>query len=146
MRKVLAAVVILAGILEAKEGRRNHVGQLLSMDSVPCGPVETSTIGNVLFGGAQTPQVQIHEEKLCPEYILQSEGLYYRIRPKDRHHPTLLPIGEQVQFHLRKDHMVLQVEDLGSEEIECSVLSIVPEKHGEAMLQKLAEQRKKTPE
>jgi len=48
------------------------------------------------------------EEVLCQEYVLQTERLIYRIRPRDQKHPALLPIGEQAQFRMNKDRMVLR--------------------------------------
>lgn len=45
-------------------------------------------------------------------YVLQSEKVIYRIRPRDEKHPVLLPVGEQAQFRMQKDKMILRVEDL----------------------------------
>ncbi|MGB9074050.1 MAG: hypothetical protein WCC22_15540 [Terriglobales bacterium] len=139
MKKLLVVVAMFAAALAAKNVPRNHVGELLSMVSVPCGPMETSSLGNALLGA---PQVQIQEERLCAEYILHSEGLYYRIRSKDRKHPVLLPIGEQAQFHLEKGHMLLQVEDFDQEVYQFSVLAIIPEAHAAGFLRSSAAGKK----
>jgi hypothetical protein len=143
MKKSLVVVVMFAAALAAKNVPRNHVGELLSMVSVPCGAAETSSLGNALLGAPQS--VPIQEERLCAEYILHSEGLYYRIRSKDRKHPVLLPIGEQAQFHLEKGHMLLQVEDFDQEVHQFSVLAIIPETHAAGFLRALAA-GKKSPE
>jgi hypothetical protein len=63
---------------------------------------------------------------LCQEYVLQSERVIYRIRPRDEKHPVLLPVGEQAQFRLQKDKMILRVEDLDDKDREYIVVSMTP--------------------
>jgi hypothetical protein len=63
---------------------------------------------------------------LCQEYLLQTNRIIYRIRPKDDKHPALLPVGEKAQFHIEKDHMKLRVEDLDDKEREYVVVSMTP--------------------
>jgi hypothetical protein len=130
-------------MLNAKNASRNRLGVLLRMDSVPCGAVEAGAISKALLGAPVPAPMQ--DDRLCQEYILRSEGLYYRIRSRDRKHPVLLPIGEQAQFHLHRDRMLLQVEDLDSKVYEFSVLAIVPENHGER-LRRQTEQSKDSPD
>jgi len=65
-------------------------------------------------------------ELLCQEYLLQSERVIYRIRPRDDKHPVLLPVGERAQFRIQKDKMLLQVEDLDQKEREYNVVSMTP--------------------
>ena len=66
------------------------------------------------------------KELLCQEYVLQAEKVIYRIRPRDEKHPSLLPIGEQAQFRLEKDKILLRVEDLDDKEREYIVVSMTP--------------------
>jgi hypothetical protein len=63
---------------------------------------------------------------LCQEYILESTHVIYHIRPKDDKHPVLLPVGEQAQFRLEKDKMILRVEDLDDKDREYIVVSMTP--------------------
>jgi len=63
---------------------------------------------------------------LCQEYVLQADRVIYRIRPRDEKHPVLLPVGEQAQFRLQKDKMLLRVEDLDGKEREYIVVSMTP--------------------
>jgi len=65
-------------------------------------------------------------ELLCPEYVLETDRVVYRIRPKDDKHPVLLPIGEKAQFRLDKDKIVLRVEDLDDQDRDYIVVSMVP--------------------
>jgi hypothetical protein len=66
------------------------------------------------------------QELLAQEYVLESERVIYRIRPRDEKHPVLLPVGEQAQFRLQKDRMLLRVEDLDGKEREYIVVSMTP--------------------
>jgi hypothetical protein len=66
------------------------------------------------------------QEVLCQEYILQAERVIYRIRPRDEKHPVILPVGEQAQFRLEKDKMLLSVEDLDGKVREYIVVSMTP--------------------
>jgi hypothetical protein len=129
---ILAMIVGIAcvSLSQAKDRHQNHIGQLLRMETVRCGPDDVGALSKAIFGGP----VPGPEERLCPEYILQSEGLYYRIRPRDHKHPALLPLGEQAQFHFQKDRMLLQIEDFDDETYEFSVLAIIPENHSESLL------------
>lgn len=131
MKRVLIVVVMFTAVLSAKDVSRNRLGVLLRMESVPCGVVEGSGFSKALLGAPAPLPVQ--DDRLCQEYVLRSEGLYYRIRSRDRKHPVLLPIGEQAQFRLHRDRMLLQVEDFDSKAYEFSVLAIVPENHGDRL-------------
>src|SRR5207244_10379937 len=91
-----------------------------------CGMAEKdakSFAGEVLGTDSGTKKTQ---EVLCQEYVLQAERVIYRIRPRDEKHPVLLPVGEQAQFRLQKDKMLLRVEDLDSKEREYIVVSMTP--------------------
>ena len=57
---------------------------------------------------------------------LQSDTVIYRIRPRDEKHPVLLPVGQDAQFRIHKDKMLLQVEDLDEKEREYTVVSMTP--------------------
>jgi hypothetical protein len=75
--------------------------------------------------GTDSAHKKTHE-LLCQEYILQSERVIFRIRPRDEKHPVLLPVGEQAQFRLEKDRMILRVEDLDDKDREYVVVSMTP--------------------
>lgn len=118
--KMLSCVVLLASMAYAKEPKAYQSGKLLQMDSVPCGVSEK---GGVWGSNSPTKKTQ---EVLCQEYVLQSENVIYRIRPRDEKHPALLPVGEQAQFRMQKDKMLLRVENLDSKEREYIVVSMTP--------------------
>ena len=64
------------------------------------------------------------QEVLCQEYVLESEQVIYRIRPRDEKHPTLMPIGDRAQFRLKGDKMLLRVEGGDGKEREYFVVSM----------------------
>jgi len=122
----LCAVLTLASAAFAKEPKPYQTGKLMQMDSVQCGTAEkdaTSLAGEML--GTDSGSKKTHE-LLCQEYVLQSDHVIYRIRPRDEKHPVLLPVGEQAQFRLQKDKMLLRVEDLDNKEREYIVVSMTP--------------------
>lgn len=131
MKRTLAAFVIFTAVLNAKEPPRNHQGVLLRMESVACGPSESNPVGNAIFGRPTVSDPS--EERFCPEYILRSEGLLYRIRQRAGKHSNLLPIGATAQFRFNKFRMLLQVEDFDGRDYEFHVMAIIPENHGDSV-------------
>jgi hypothetical protein len=128
--RFVIGVVLLASVAFAKEPKPHQGGKLLQMESVACGVDENS--GKSLAGeiiGTDGAHKKTHE-LLCQEYILQSDRVIYRIRPKDEKHPVLLPVGEQAQFRMEKDKMVLRVEDLDNKDREYVVVSMTPREDG----------------
>jgi hypothetical protein len=122
----LVAVLLLATTVHAKEPKHYQSGRLMRMDSVKCGTDEKngkSFAGEMI--GTDSSHMKTHE-LLCQQYTLETSSLVYTVRPKDDKHPALLPIGENAQFRLEKDKMLLRVEDMDDKEREYIVVSIVP--------------------
>ena len=128
----LVVLLGLASIACAKEPRHYQSGKLLQMSSVPCGMAEkdAKTLTGELLGTDSSHKKT--EEVLCQEYMLESETVTYRIRPKDDKHPALLPVGQQAQFFLSKDKMILRVEDLDNKDREYVVVSMMPRENSTA--------------
>jgi hypothetical protein len=125
-KALLLALMLVAAAAYAKEPRAYQSGKLLQMDSVQCGVDEKdakSFTGEIIGTDSSHKKTQ---ELLCQEYLLQTDKMIYRIRPKDVKHPVLLPVGEHAQFRLDKDKMLLRVEDLDSKEREYIVVSMTP--------------------
>jgi hypothetical protein len=124
--RAFAACLILAGTCAAKE-HDYQKGTLLRMNSTSCGMQEKgskSVAGELLGTDAQSKKTQ---EVLCQEYVLQTDRVVYRIRPKDDKHPVLLPIGETAQFRIHKDKLILRVAEGGDDkEREYIVVSMTP--------------------
>jgi hypothetical protein len=110
----------------ARDHQSPQSGTLLQMDSVECGTDQKSAktlTGEII--GTDSAHQKMHT-LLCQEYLLQTNRIIYRIRPKDDKHPALLPVGEKAQFHIEKDLMKLRVEDLDDKEREYVVVSMTP--------------------
>ena len=124
--KILITAMLFACLAQAKEPKVRQNGTLLQMDSAECGVDENSgksVVGELV--GTDSAHKKTHA-LLCQEYLLQSETVIYRIRPRDEKHPVLLPVGQKAQFRIQKDKMLLQVEDVDSKEREYSVVSMTP--------------------
>ena len=125
-RALVLASILLATSAYAKEPKAYQSGKLLQMDSVKCGVDEKdakSFAGEII--GTDSGHRKT-EELLCQEYVLQTDKVVYRIRPRDEKHPVLLPVGELAQFRLEKDKLLLRLEDLDSKEREYIVVSMTP--------------------
>ena len=119
-----AVILLLASAALAKDPPAYQKGVLLHMESVSCGYAEKggkTVAGEILGTDSQHKKTQ---EMLCPEYILQTDRVIYRIRPKDDKHPVLLPLGESAQFRIDKDKMKLRVPEMDDKEREYAVVSM----------------------
>jgi len=126
MKRTLLFALLCISFAYAKDRPVAQSGTLLQMDSVECGTDQKSGksfAGEIL--GTDSAHQKMHT-LLCQEYLLQSDRVIYRIRPKDDKHPVLLPVGEKAQFRMDKDHMRLRVEDLDSKERDYIVVSMTP--------------------
>jgi hypothetical protein len=124
--KVFAAVLLMACVAYARDPKPRQSGKLSQMESVACGVDENS--GKSFVGelvGTDSAHKKTHE-LLCQEYVLVTDRVIYRIRPRDEKHPVLLPVGEQAQFRMEKDKMVLRVEDLDDKDRQYTVVSMTP--------------------
>jgi hypothetical protein len=123
---ILMAVLGLASVLPAlaKDPPSYDKGTLLSMDSSMCGTTEkgSKTIAGELLG--TDGEHKTRQEVLCQEYVLQGDRIVYRIRPKDVKYLRLLPVGDSVQYRLRKDKMFVLDRESNHKEREYSVISI----------------------
>lgn len=117
---------LLASAAFAKDSRHYQSGRLIKMQSVKCGTDAKdakSLAGEMLGTDSQNMKTR---ELLCQEYTLETSNVIYTIRPKDDKHPALLPIGNEAQFRLDKDKLLLRVEDYDDKEREYLVVSMTP--------------------
>lgn len=128
MKTVIVAVLGLAAAIsvQAKNAPSYEKGVLLQMDSESCGYAEKDgkTLAGEIFG--TDGQHKNTKQVLCQEYVLQTERITYRIRPKDDKHPALLPVGETAEFRIHKDKMLLRVPEADGKEREYTVVSMAP--------------------
>jgi hypothetical protein len=124
---ILAILLVSTGVsLQAKDKPAYERGVLMQMDSTSCGYAEkdNKTLAGEILGTDNTNKKT--QQVLCQEYVLRTERMVYRIRPKDDKHPTLLPVGESAEFRLHKDKMLLRVPEADGKEREYIVISITP--------------------
>jgi hypothetical protein len=123
-RTIAFAVLLVAANVHAKDKPAYERGTLLQMESTSCGYAEKGSktlAGEILGTDGEHKKTQ---EVLCQEYVLRSDRLIYRIRPKDDKHPMLLPVGEAAEFRIHKDKMLLRVPESDEKEREYIVVSI----------------------
>jgi hypothetical protein len=128
MKKLTFTALLLCAALpaQAKDKPAYEKGTLVQMESTSCGYSEKdgkTLKGEILGTDGQHKKTQ---EVLCQEYVLQSDRITYRIRPKDDKHPVLLPIGEAAQFRIHKDKLLLRVPEADDKEREYVVVSMTP--------------------
>ena len=106
---VSALVLMLATPLAAAQ-KKPERGMLEKMDAVTCGAKQKGITGlGSLWASAGIERVT-SDEKLCPEYLLRTDDMEYRIRPTDKH-PTVLPVGHESEFKVKKDRLYLRMAD-----------------------------------
>src|SRR6266404_1438622 len=124
LRRVLLSLLVLAGMAVAEDRHFYTKGTLAEMTSVECGYDENSGKGIV---GSIVGTDSAHKktrQMLCPEYVVKTDRVNYRIRPRDEKHPVLLPVGEQAEFRMKKEIMVLRVPEGDNKERNYSVVSM----------------------
>lgn len=116
IRRMFAFLLVLVsamplsayGSKKKKDGER---GILEKMVAVPCGAKQTGLAGLGSFWGSAGITHINSNEKLCPQYLLRTDQMDYEIRPLDLKHATILPIGKEGEFKIRKNEMVLSMTE-----------------------------------
>ncbi|MGC1461632.1 MAG: hypothetical protein WA802_05485 [Terracidiphilus sp.] len=111
---VLLLAIILIVPLSAFGNKKSNVGErgvLEKMEAVPCGAKETGLSGlGAMWASAGITHINSNE-KLCPQYLLRTDEMDYEIRPLDLKHASLLPIGKEGTFKVKKNEMILVMTD-----------------------------------
>ncbi len=110
---VLLLALISAVPLSAHAKKKNGIerGILEKMEAVPCGAKETGLAGlGALWGSAGITHINSNE-KLCPQYLLRTDEMDYEIRPIDLKHATILPIGKEGEFKIKKNEMIFAMTE-----------------------------------
>jgi hypothetical protein len=99
---LLAAVPLSA---DDKKKKPESRAMLETMEAVPCGAKEKGLTGlGTLWASAGITHVN-SDEKLCPQYMLRTDEMEYHIRPTDLKHEVLLPVGQEIEFKIKKPHV-----------------------------------------
>jgi hypothetical protein len=115
-KRALAFVLVLVSAIPMsangnKKKGGNERGILEKMEAVPCGAKQVGLAGlGTLWASAGITHVN-STEKLCPQYLLRTDEMDYEIRPIDLKHATILPLGKEGEFKIRKNEMILTMSD-----------------------------------
>jgi hypothetical protein len=127
MKKAFMIVAFFLIVMSSQAKEKSYEkGVLLQMESSTCGSAEKASktiVGEILGTDGEHKNTEV---MLCQEYVLQADRVIYRIRPRDEKHPALLPIGENAEFRIEKDKLILRVPESNEKEHEYSVVSITP--------------------
>jgi hypothetical protein len=107
----LLLVFIVPFSASGKNKNKPERAMLEKMEAVPCGAKQKGLTGLGSFWASVGITHVTSDEKLCPQYLLRTDDMDYRIRPKDLRHPVVLPVGHEVVFKLKKDHMLVFVPE-----------------------------------
>lgn len=110
---VLLAALIAVIPLSAS-GQKPKVdtrGLVEKMEAVPCGASEKGLSGlGALWASAGITKLSTNE-KLCPQYLFRTNQMDYEIRPLDLKHANILPVGQEGEFQIKKNRMLLKFPD-----------------------------------
>lgn len=110
---IVPCMALLLAIPAAARDKKKHVQRAMveNMVAVPCGAKSHGITGiGSLWASAGLEHVN-SDEKLCPQYLLRTDDMEYMIRPQDRKHPVLLPVGQEGEFKIKKDRLFMKVVD-----------------------------------
>lgn len=99
---------------------------LEKMDAVACG---TKAKGVTGLGSiwASVGITDMHSnEKLCPRYLLRTDDMEYEIQPTDTKHPAVLPVGKEVVFKIKNDHMEVKCLEVDKKTRNYEVVAMKP--------------------
>lgn len=108
------ALVLVSALPMVAGGKKKKVApraMLEKMEAVPCGAKQRGLSGlGTIWASAGITHVN-SDEKLCPQYLLRTDDMDYEIRPTDAKHPTVLPVGQEVEIKLKNDKMMVKDPD-----------------------------------
>jgi len=126
---LVVALVLVAAVPAAAGGKKKSQPEramLEKMEAVPCGAREKGITGiGAVWASAGITHVNT-DEKLCPQYMVLSDEMEYHIRPTDKKHPVVLPVGHEIEFKIKKDRMYLKVADGDQKTMTYMVVSMKP--------------------
>jgi hypothetical protein len=93
------------------------------MEAVACGAKERGLTGlGAVWGSVGITHVN-SQEKLCPQYLLRTDEMEYEIRPTAGH-AVVLPVGQEAEFKIAKDRMLLRTQRGATRQREVTRLSL----------------------
>lgn len=128
---LVLAVALPAGAAAKHKKKAAERGMLERMEAVPCGGKQRGFTGiGGVFASIGIEAVN-SEEKLCPQYLLRTDEMEYHIRPIDKKHSPLLPVGEEGEFKIKKNRMYVKIPDGDRKKRQYEVVAMKPLNNGE---------------
>jgi len=124
MMLAVALMAITPMSAAAKKKNQPNRAILEKMEAVPCGAKQKGLSGLGSFWASVGITHIDSNEKLCPQYVVRTDEMDYRVQPKDLKHPDVLPIGREVVFKIEKDHMLMGVADGGKKMKQYQVVAM----------------------
>jgi len=126
---VLAIVVAIAVPSRADKDKKKKEpdrAMLEKMDAVPCGAKQKGVTGLGSIWASVGITHMSSDEKLCPRYLLRTDDMEYEIQPKDKKHAAVLPVGQEVVFRIKNDHMTVKCPDGDKKSRDYEVVAMKP--------------------
>jgi hypothetical protein len=121
---LLSAIPLRAGDKNKRDLQR---GMLEKMEAVPCGAKQKGLSGLGSFWGSAGITHMNSDEKLCPQYLLRTDQMDYQIRPTNLKHAVLLPVGQEGEFVIKNNQMLLSAPEGGiRKEHTYEIVSMTP--------------------
>jgi hypothetical protein len=115
----------------AKDKKQGQRAMIEKMEAVPCGAKERGLAGlGTVFASVGATHVD-SDEKLCQQYDLRTDDMEYNIRPMNRKHPILLPVGQVGEFTISKGIMVVRIPDGDHKRRRYQVVAMKPIEHAQ---------------
>jgi hypothetical protein len=118
--------VVLAIPAVAGKKKQPQRGMLEKMEAVPCGARQKGVTGLGSVWASVGVEHVTSDEKLCPQYLFRTDEMEYHIRPLDKKHPVILPVGHEGEFKISKDRMYLKIPDGDRKKRAYQVVSMKP--------------------
>jgi len=123
----LSFVLAISSLSEAHDKKKqSQRGMLESMQSVPCGAKERGLTG---LGSMMASVGVTHvnsQEQLCSQYLLRTDDMDYHIRPLEKKHAAVMPVGHEAEFIVKKDRMFLKMVDEKKKATAYQVVAMQP--------------------
>ena len=126
---VLAIVVAIAVPSRADKDKKKKEpdrAMLEKMDAVPCGAKQKGVTGLGSIWASVGITHMSSDEKLCPRYLLRTDDMEYEIQPKDKKHAAVLPVGKEVVFRIKNDHMTVKCPDGDKKSRDYEIVAMKP--------------------
>jgi len=108
-KHLFTALFLVASFAHAQDLKTYRTGTLSQPDAAACASQQES------------------KDHTCRQYILESDGVEFHIRPKrERNTAPLSSDGGRAEFRIQNGNMMLRMEGIGTKEQEYIIVSIAP--------------------